>query len=167
MTDNEIMTLDKALFILRHGSAEGEHKYFEAIEIIESEINRQKAEIERLKLECGLAKFDKYKAEFEEFRAEIKAGAIKEFAESQHVVELPFLPGDDLYWIDDETMKIECQPHGIEDVVYYGNGKFKIVDDGEIEDVGGQWTLLSREDAEMFLRKKLKRSDEVGRSQVD
>ena len=48
MTDNEIMTLDKALFILRHGSAEGEHKYFEAIEIIENEINRQKAEIERL-----------------------------------------------------------------------------------------------------------------------
>lgn len=52
MTDNEIMTLDKALFILRHGSAEGKRKYFEAIKIIENEVNRQKAEIERLKADC-------------------------------------------------------------------------------------------------------------------
>lgn len=51
MTDNESISLEKAMFILRHGSAEGEHKYFEAIDIIEKEINRQKAEIERLKEE--------------------------------------------------------------------------------------------------------------------
>lgn len=76
---------------------------------------------------------------------------------SKHVVEMPFLPGDDLYWIDAETMEIKLQPHGIEAVVYYGNGNFKIVDDGAIEDVGGQWTLLSREDAERYLREKLKK----------
>ena len=46
MTDNEI---NKALFILRHGSAEGEHKYLEAIEIIKSAYNRQKAEVEGYK----------------------------------------------------------------------------------------------------------------------
>lgn len=45
MADKEIMTLEKALFILQHGSAEGEHKYFEAIIIIENEINRQKAQL--------------------------------------------------------------------------------------------------------------------------
>ena len=76
---------------------------------------------------------------------------------SNHLVELPFLPGDDLYWINDDTQEIERQPNGIEAVVYYGNGKFKIVDDGVIDDVGGQWTLLSREDAERFLREKMKK----------
>ena len=49
MVDNEFMSLEKAMFILRHGSAEGEHKYFEAIDVIEKEINRQKVEIKNLK----------------------------------------------------------------------------------------------------------------------
>ena len=43
------MTLKQAFFILRHGSAEGRHKYIEAVKVIEDENNRQKAEIERLK----------------------------------------------------------------------------------------------------------------------
>ena len=47
MTDNEIMPIEKAKFILRHGSAEGEHKYFEAIDVIEKEINRLQAEVEQ------------------------------------------------------------------------------------------------------------------------
>lgn len=38
------MKLEQAMFILRHGSAEGEHKYFEAISIIEKAYNRLKAE---------------------------------------------------------------------------------------------------------------------------
>lgn len=42
------MTIEKAMFILRHGSAEGEHKYFEAVDVIEKEYNRQRAEVERL-----------------------------------------------------------------------------------------------------------------------
>lgn len=48
MTDNKIMTIEKAMFILRHGSSEGEHKYFEAVDVIEKEYNRQQAEIKRL-----------------------------------------------------------------------------------------------------------------------
>ena len=47
MTDNKIMTIEKAMFILRHGSSEGEHKYFEAVDVIEKEYNRQQAEIEK------------------------------------------------------------------------------------------------------------------------
>ena len=38
------MRLEQAMFILRHGSAEGEHKYFEAISVIEKAYNRLKAE---------------------------------------------------------------------------------------------------------------------------
>ena len=73
------MTLEKAFFILRHGSAEGEHKYFEAISVIESEYNRQKAEIERLEQQletlCLVLKLTKKIT---------KAEAIKEFAERVH-----------------------------------------------------------------------------------
>ena len=172
MTDNEIIKAleccigwqpckEKQCPMVKECNKDIDSVYKYALDLI----NRQKAEIERLTAVVDKTDAAYFRKVDEVQRA--KAEAIKEFAESQHVVELPVMPGDDLYWIDDETMKIECQPHGIEAVVYYGNGKFKIVDDGEIEDVGGQWTLLSREDAEMFLRKKLKRSDEVGRSQVD
>ena len=81
MTDNEIMSIEKAMFILRHGSAEGEHKYFEAIEIIEKEYHRQKAEIEKLE---------------EELKSSVafyKTAAIKEFAErlTSKVVNTPFI----------------------------------------------------------------------------
>ena len=83
MTDNEVMTLKKALFILRHGSAEGEHKYFEAIEIIENEITHQKAEIERY--EKSFAEVLKSIKEVQilvvKDIAKAKADAVKEFAE--------------------------------------------------------------------------------------
>ena len=81
MKDKEIMTLEKALFILRHGSAEGEHKYFEAITIIENEINRQNAEIKKLRynLEAVLDE----RADHSE--------AIKEFAEKSEKAILPQL----------------------------------------------------------------------------
>lgn len=91
MTDNEIMTFEKAMFILRHGSAEGEHKYFEAIKVIEEEVNRQKAKIARYEKEND-EKFDKWKildertkerysTLYEEAKAILKVETIKEFAE--------------------------------------------------------------------------------------
>lgn len=45
------MQLEQAFFILRHGSAEGKDKYFEAIE---NEFKRQKAEIERLQKDLDI-----------------------------------------------------------------------------------------------------------------
>lgn len=69
MTYNEMFSVEKAMFILRHGSAEGEHKYFEAIQVIEIEYNRQKAEIEKLE------------KELKNSVAFYKTAAIKEFAE--------------------------------------------------------------------------------------
>lgn len=76
MNDNEIMTLEKAMFILRHGSAEGLHKYLEAIDIIEKEINRQKATIEGLQRRIVFWKEDlNYNPKKE------RSEAIKEFAE--------------------------------------------------------------------------------------
>ena len=66
------MTIKQAFFILRHGSAEGNHKYLEAVKVIEDEFNRQKAEIERLKEE---------KDNLIRTYAECQAEAVKEFAE--------------------------------------------------------------------------------------
>ena len=66
------MTLKQAFFILRHGSAEGNHKYLEAVKVIEGEYNRQKAEIEDLEIE---------KEHLVVFLAEARADAVKEFAE--------------------------------------------------------------------------------------
>ena len=76
MKDKEIMTLEKALFILRHGSAEGEHKYFEAITIIENELNRQKADINMLNNNISIAV-----ATMSNSTKDAKAEAYKEFAE--------------------------------------------------------------------------------------
>lgn len=43
------MTLKQAFFILRHGSSEREHKYLEAVKVIEDAYDHQKADIEALK----------------------------------------------------------------------------------------------------------------------
>ena len=82
MKDKEIMTLEKALFILRHGSAEGEHKYFEAITIIENEINRQKSEIERLKynLKAVLDERADHSEAIKEFADRLKENSIATFS---------------------------------------------------------------------------------------
>lgn len=73
------MTLKQAFFILRHGSAEGNHKYLEAVKVIEDEFNRQKAEIEKLTINMnafGLAmKREKERAD------SARTEAVKEFAD--------------------------------------------------------------------------------------
>lgn len=94
------MTLKQAFFILRHGSAEGNHKYLEAVKVIEDEYNRQKETIEQLQtalFKCGekmmemQETIDRTKAEIEDleiekehlvvFLAEARADAVKEFCE--------------------------------------------------------------------------------------
>ena len=42
------MTFNEALFILRHGSAEGEHKYLQAVQAIEDEVKRLQERNEQL-----------------------------------------------------------------------------------------------------------------------
>lgn len=45
------MTFNEALFILRHGSAEGKHKYLQAVKIIENEVKCLQERNERLQAE--------------------------------------------------------------------------------------------------------------------
>ena len=61
------MNIKKALFILRHGSYEGRHKYLEAVQTIEDELNRQNSNIEELK-----SKNSSLTSDLTSLRAEIK-----------------------------------------------------------------------------------------------
>ena len=80
------MTDKEALFILKHGSAEGDHKFFEAIDVIEDLVYRQKAKIEALKMDCEQLKSDVSNAlcnldNMEMLYNESRADAVKELKE--------------------------------------------------------------------------------------
>lgn len=68
------MTLKQAFFILRHGSAEGNHKYLEAVKVIEVEYNRQKQELD-------LAKQALFALTEERMRQDEEIERLKEFTE--------------------------------------------------------------------------------------
>lgn len=65
-------------------------------------------------------------------------------------IDVPCLPGDDLYWIDERDGSIQCQKGGVAAVCYYGNGVFKIIakEENQPEEIGGQYAQLTREGAE-------------------
>ena len=72
-------------------------------------------------------------------------------------IQLPALPGDDVYWIDEmckDAPKIRREPAAIEAVCYYGNGDFRVIcrDDNTPEKIGTKFCYLTREDAERALR---------------
>lgn len=86
------MKLEQAMFILRHGSAEGEHKYFEAISVIEKAYNRLKAENkncgktilnQREQLKAGNEKIKEQQAEIE--RLESKVNRLKRYDEERDI----------------------------------------------------------------------------------
>ncbi len=71
-------------------------------------------------------------------------------------VQLPCLPGDDVYWIDEKgrgAPKICREPAAVEAVCYYGKGDFRVVCRGDStpEKIGTKFCCLTREDAERVL----------------
>jgi hypothetical protein len=71
------------------------------------------------------------------------------------VIVPPCKVDDDTYWIDDEEMVVKCAHADVKAVCYYGNGKFKIISRGENEpeNIGTQWCMLTKEEAENALAK--------------
>lgn len=72
-------------------------------------------------------------------------------------VQLPCVPGDDVYWIDDRcegAPKVVRDPAAVEAVCYYGNGDFRVICRGDStpEKIGTRFCCLTREDAEDLLR---------------
>lgn len=71
-------------------------------------------------------------------------------------IQLPCVPGDDVYWIDDMAKggpKVVRDPAAVEAVCYYGNGDFRVIcrGDGTPERIGTKYCYLTREDAERGL----------------
>ena len=70
------------------------------------------------------------------------------------VIAPPCKVGDDVYWIDTETNEIKCAKNDIKAVCYYGEGKFKVIvqDENTPEDIGTEWCMLTKEQAEEKLK---------------
>ena len=70
------------------------------------------------------------------------------------VIVPPCKVGDDVYWIDTETNEINCAENDIKAICYYGEGKFKVIvqDENTPEDIGTEWCMLTKEEAEEKLK---------------
>ena len=67
-----------------------------------------------------------------------------------NTVVLPFKPGDDIWWIDSDTMEVRCEKNGIDAVAIYADRIEMIDKAGELWSLGEQWFFLTKEDAEDF-----------------
>ena len=69
----------------------------------------------------------------------------------------PCKVGDNLYWINPETNEIEFAEADIKAVCYYGNDDFKIIvkDESSPEDIGTEWAMLTRDEAEKKLEEMI------------
>ena len=86
----------------------------------------------------------------------IRAEAIANHLLFKGVIVPPCNPGDDIYWIDDESNTVECEKNGIAAVAYYGRGEFKIIskDENPPEALNTKWCMLTKEEAEAALAER-------------
>lgn len=79
----------------------------------------------------------------------------KHFKPKSRFIELPCAVGDDIYWINPSTNKVECAKNDIKAVCYFGDGDFKIICQGanKPEDIGTTWCFLTKEEAEKALER--------------
>lgn len=74
------------------------------------------------------------------------------------VIVPPCKVGDDVWWIDQDNEVVKCAKNDIKAVVYYGNGRFKVITKGgeEPEDIHTDWCMLSEEEANKRLLERNK-----------
>lgn len=73
-----------------------------------------------------------------------------------YTVDLPCKPGDDFWWVDEDTLEIHHEKGGIKGVVVYLDKPVEIIDaDGERSETGTCWCCLSLEEAETIREKML------------
>ena len=79
---------------------------------------------------------------------------IAEYLIANGVILPPCKVGDDIYWIERETNKVRCEKNSIMAVCYYGSNEFKIITDEDSlpEDIGTDYSFLSKEEAEKALK---------------
>lgn len=72
-------------------------------------------------------------------------------------VDLPCKPGDDYWWVDDDTLEIHHVKGGITGVGVYQDG-IKVFDSSNVAcEIGSQWCCLSLEDAEAVREKMMQK----------
>ena len=74
-----------------------------------------------------------------------------------NTVVLPFMPNDDLWWVDSETMEVRCEKNGIAGVAIFADRILMIDKEGNQWTVGDKWFFLTKEDAEEFRDTVLKK----------
>lgn len=72
------------------------------------------------------------------------------------VIVPPCKVGDDIWWIDTEANEINCAENDIKAICYYGEGNFKVIvcDEETPEDIGTEWCMLTKEEAERALKER-------------
>jgi len=71
-------------------------------------------------------------------------------------INLPFEIGDDCWWVDSETLEVNCDKGGITGVAIYAD-RIELLDlAGEPRPLHSQWGCLTKEEAEAF-KEKLQR----------
>ena len=67
-----------------------------------------------------------------------------------NTIVLPCPIGSDCWWVDSETMTVECEKGGITGFMILKDEILALDLVGEPREIHGQWCCLSREEAEAF-----------------
>lgn len=122
------MTFNEALFILRHGSAEGLQKYLQAIKIIEDEVNAVQERNGRLQAEIAEKHKDLIAAEEYAFTLKQQNARLFKIAGAMHTWIY-------LHTVDEEKAYKECGLTDEEDQMLGYAGKIEFgTKDGEGND---------------------------------
>ena len=66
--------------------------------------------------------------------------------------EMPCKIGDDIWWINEETETVECEPHGVCGFIIKADGIFLMDKCGCVDVIGTKYCYLTKEDAEKALK---------------
>lgn len=73
-----------------------------------------------------------------------------EVAAVENTVVLPCPIGSDMWWVNSETLEVECEKGGIVGFVILEDEILALDKAGESNKVHGQWCCLTKEEAEAF-----------------
>lgn len=74
-----------------------------------------------------------------------------------YTVNFPCKPGDDYWWVDEETMEIHHEKGGIKGVAIYPDNLIKIIEVDGMQSIPGTcWCCLSLEEAEAMREEMMK-----------
>ena len=73
---------------------------------------------------------------------------VAEYLTANGVIVPPCKIGDDVWWLDKEDGTVKCEKNGIKAVCYDGKKWTAITNECYPEDIGTDWLMLTKEEAE-------------------